>query len=161
MLAKYHSPRQIFVHDFAVSSIVESSLVTSLSNHDGRIMPSNHVQQNPGLHTTLKPAVKRSRKKLTFKNVLSGPKYRGFKRNFRISNLNSCTVCLFVALSKTRWWGYELVANEERKLIYIRCSFRMLREQRSRDKTTTRPYKTMKKVSSRHHGVLFLNLVGV
>ena len=57
MLAKYHSPPQVFVHDFAISSIVESSLVTSLSNHDGRIMPSNHVQQNPGLHTTLKPAV--------------------------------------------------------------------------------------------------------
>ena len=32
-------------------------MVTSLSNHDGRIMPSNHVQQNPGLHRTLKPAV--------------------------------------------------------------------------------------------------------
>ena len=47
----------IFVHDFAISSIVESSLLTSLSNHDGRMMPSNHVQQNPGLHTTLKPAV--------------------------------------------------------------------------------------------------------
>ena len=28
-----------------------------MSNHDGRIMPSNHVQQNLGLHTTLKPAV--------------------------------------------------------------------------------------------------------
>ena len=60
MLAKYHSPSQVFVHDFAISSIVESSLVTSLSNHDGRMMPSNHVQQNPGLHTTLKPAVKGS-----------------------------------------------------------------------------------------------------
>ena len=44
-------------YDFAILSIVESSLVTSRSNHDGRIVPSNHVQQNPGLHTTLKPAV--------------------------------------------------------------------------------------------------------
>ena len=60
MLAKYHSPPRVFVHDFAISSIVESSLVTSLSNHDGRIMPSNHVQQNPGLHTTLKPAVNKA-----------------------------------------------------------------------------------------------------
>ena len=57
MLAKYHSPSQVFVHEFAISSIASSSLVTSRSNHDGRIMPSNHVQQNPGLHTTLKPAV--------------------------------------------------------------------------------------------------------
>ena len=57
MLAKYHSPPQVFVHDFAISTIVESSLVTSLSNHDGRMKPSNHVQQNPGLHTTLKPDV--------------------------------------------------------------------------------------------------------
>ena len=57
MLAKYHSPPQVFVHDFAISSSVESSLVTSRSNQDGRIMPSNHVQQNPSLHTTLKPAV--------------------------------------------------------------------------------------------------------
>ena len=58
MLAKYYSPPQVFVHNFAISSIVESSLVTSRWNHDGRIMPSNHVQQNPGLHTTLKPAVR-------------------------------------------------------------------------------------------------------
>ena len=58
IFAKYHSPPQVFVHDFAISSIVSSSLVPSRSNHDGRIMPSNHVQQNPGLHTTLKPAVK-------------------------------------------------------------------------------------------------------
>ena len=48
MLAKCHSPPQVFVHDFAISSIVASSLVTSRSNH---------VRQNPGLHTTLKPAV--------------------------------------------------------------------------------------------------------
>ena len=33
MLAEYHSPPQVFVHDFAISSIVESSLVTSRSNH--------------------------------------------------------------------------------------------------------------------------------
>ena len=59
ILAKYRSPPRVFVHGFAISSIVESSLVTSVSNHDGRIMPSNHVQQNSGLHTTLKPAVKK------------------------------------------------------------------------------------------------------
>ena len=52
MLAKYHSPPRVFVHDFAISSIVESSLVTSLSNHDGRIMPSNHVQQFGSTHNT-------------------------------------------------------------------------------------------------------------
>ena len=57
MLAKYHSPPQVLIHDFAISSIVESSLLTSRSNHDGR---THHVQQNPGLHTTLKPAVSRS-----------------------------------------------------------------------------------------------------
>ena len=33
-------------------------MVTSLSNHDSRMMRSHHVQQNPGLHTTLKPAVR-------------------------------------------------------------------------------------------------------
>ena len=53
MLAKYHSPPQVFVHDFAISLIVLTSLVTSWSNHDGRIMPLNHVQQNLGLHTTI------------------------------------------------------------------------------------------------------------
>ena len=57
MLAKYHSPPQVFVYAFAISSIVESSLVTSRLNHDSRVMPSNHVQQNPGLYTTLKAAV--------------------------------------------------------------------------------------------------------
>ena len=35
MLAKYHSSPQVFVHDFAISSIFLCSLVTSRSNHEG------------------------------------------------------------------------------------------------------------------------------
>ena len=82
MLAKYHSSPQVFVHDFAISSIVESSLVTSRSNHDGRIMPSNHVQQNPGLHTTLKPSV-------NIKDILMGF-YKAYYGALSYNKVNSC-----------------------------------------------------------------------